>query len=302
MAGTVYVDNIITDTGTTVNVSNVHFTTSGQIRSVAGSASTPGISVQNNTNTGIFFPAANTIAFAEGGVESLRITNEGTLSTNTAGVAGIQLYQDTNDPTASSRLFFTSNTASSVLLQSAANLAFLTGATLGSTSGIRRIDFNAFGITLGGSGAASSGMGIKFPASQSASSDPNSLDDYEEGDWTPSVGGNTTYTDRYGRYTKIGNIVTCQFFIQIGTLGTGSTSNLLGFPFTAANIGYVQTGCVSYYASLAVNTIFLSLYIQPNATNCLFVGKASSGATVDNGIGLFGNNTAIYGSITYRVA
>ena len=46
-----------------------------------------------------------------------------------------------------------------------------------------------------------SGTGITFPATQSASSDANTLDDYEEGDWTPSIGGNATYGgDTDGRY------------------------------------------------------------------------------------------------------
>lgn len=51
----------------------------GQARFVDGTASLPSISNLNgpDLNTGIFFPAADTIAFTEGGVESVRITNEG---------------------------------------------------------------------------------------------------------------------------------------------------------------------------------------------------------------------------------
>ncbi len=54
----------------------------------AGSAGAPAIYPTGDTNTGIFFPAADTIAFAEGGVESMRIT-----STGAVGIA-------TNSPTA----------------------------------------------------------------------------------------------------------------------------------------------------------------------------------------------------------
>jgi hypothetical protein len=147
--------------------------------------------------------------------------------------------------------------------------------------------------------------GITFPATQSPSADANTLDDYEEGTWTPSVGGNATYTARYGIYTKIGNIVTCQFRLNVNAIGTGSSTALSGLPFTSANIGSasdVQTGCVSFWASLAVNTIYLSFYMENNATTLQFVGKATSGASVDNGIGLFGTNAIVYGSITYRVA
>ncbi len=49
------------------------------------------------------------------------------------------------------------------------------------------VTFNAYGIGLGGT-SPSSGTGITFPATQSASSDANTLDDYEEGTWTPSDG------------------------------------------------------------------------------------------------------------------
>jgi hypothetical protein len=43
----------------------------------AGSASLPAITTTGDTNTGIFFPAADTIAFSEGGVESMRIDSSG---------------------------------------------------------------------------------------------------------------------------------------------------------------------------------------------------------------------------------
>ena len=143
--------------------------------------------------------------------------------------------------------------------------------------------------------------GIKFPATQVASADANTLDDYEEGTWTPNIGGTATYGDaRYGIYTKIGNVVACQFRIQIITRGTGSLTTLSGLPFTTGTTA-VQSGCVSYYDSLAVNTIFLSFYSESNATTCQFVAQSTSKATVDNAIQLFGNGTIIHGSITYRV-
>ena len=43
----------------------------------AGSAAAPAISPTGDTNTGIFFPAADTIAFAEGGAEAMRIDSSG---------------------------------------------------------------------------------------------------------------------------------------------------------------------------------------------------------------------------------
>lgn len=48
----------------------------------AGTAAAPAITTTGDTNTGIFFPAADTIAFAEGGVEAVRITSAANLQFN----------------------------------------------------------------------------------------------------------------------------------------------------------------------------------------------------------------------------
>jgi hypothetical protein len=54
--------------------------TSGAVNEVpAGSASAPAITTTGDTNTGIFFPAADTIAFTEGGTEAMRIDSSGNL-------------------------------------------------------------------------------------------------------------------------------------------------------------------------------------------------------------------------------
>jgi hypothetical protein len=45
----------------------------------AGTVSAPAITTSGDTNTGIFFPAADTIAFSEGGVEAMRIDSSGRL-------------------------------------------------------------------------------------------------------------------------------------------------------------------------------------------------------------------------------
>ena len=141
------------------------------------------------------------------------------------------------------------------------------------------------GVYLGGTGAA------------------NYLDDYEEGTWTPSVGGTATYDPaNYGRYVKIGSVVTLQFRIKIATIGTGSSFRLSALPFTSENIGTVQSGHCSFYQGLAVSTIYLAFYVENNLTTCQFVGKSSSGTAVDNGIGVFGNGADILGQITYRTA
>jgi hypothetical protein len=94
---------------------------------------------------------------------------------------------------------------------------------------------NAFGIGLGDI-AAVDGKGIRFPATQSASSDANTLDDYEEGVWSASTISAVNCTGASfseGRYTKIGNIVSIQGKFTV-TVTTANTTTYVGMnaPFT----------------------------------------------------------------------
>ena len=56
-------------------------------------------------------------------------------------------------------------------------------------------------------------------------------DDYEEGTWTPSLGGTATYNNQTGTYTKIGNMVFIRGVMFVNVLGTGSTTTITGLPF-----------------------------------------------------------------------
>jgi hypothetical protein len=69
-------------TGGTVNGA---VTITGALTAQAGTVSLPAITTAGDTNTGIFFPAADTIAFAEGGVESVRIDSSSNLSMTGGG-------------------------------------------------------------------------------------------------------------------------------------------------------------------------------------------------------------------------
>ena len=106
--------------------------------------------------------------------------------------------------------------------------------------------------TLALEGATSvSGTGISFPATQSASTDANTLDDYEEGTWTPSVydaesGGNAATLSRAeGFYTKCGNVVTyfCNIVLSSkGSMVAGNNVIVRGLPFTTkSNTGGEQS-------------------------------------------------------------
>jgi hypothetical protein len=83
---------------------------------------------------------------------------------------------------------------------------------------------------------------ITFPATQVPSADANTLDDYEEGTWTPTpdTGFPTGFTGVTATYTKVGRIV---FFTVTMTATTdGTTIQVGGLPFNAASSGGVVFG------------------------------------------------------------
>ena len=92
-----------TITGSTINNSAIGGTTAaagafttlsatGVTTVQAGTVSLPAITTTGDTNTGIFFPAADTIAFAEGGTESMRITSTGTVAIGTTTTPTAKLW------------------------------------------------------------------------------------------------------------------------------------------------------------------------------------------------------------------
>lgn len=125
--------------------------------------------------------------------------------------------------------------------------------------------------TLALQGATSqTGCGISFPSTQVASSDANTLDDYEEGSYTPTIvlgSGSVTYTTQTGSYTKFGRLVTVQGRIVVNVATTPSgTLELGGLPFTSSA---TQKGAVTVWGD----------GVAAGATTC-WVGHVSPSATV----------------------
>jgi hypothetical protein len=118
--------------------------------------------------------------------------------------------------------------------------------TINGTNGITTNSgtvISASTIGVGGATPSGSGAGITFPATQSASTNANTLDDYEEGTWTPIYGRTGTaptvaYTGVVGLYRKIGSFVWVAGRIAT-TSFTGGSGNLYigGLPFTVATDG-----------------------------------------------------------------
>jgi len=106
--------------------------------------------------------------------------------------------------------------------------------------------------------------GITFPATQVAATDVNTLDDYEEGTFTPVIAGFSSagvgvYTQQSGFYTKIGNRVL--FSISIAwTAHTGTGPMLItALPFTSnavsGNVASMSFGYCDGLALTAANVL-----------------------------------------------
>jgi hypothetical protein len=82
VTATTFSGNLSGNVTGTVNSSGIATFSNGLVVS-AGTTAAPSITPTGDSNTGIFFPAADTIAFAEGGVEAARLDSSGRLGIGT---------------------------------------------------------------------------------------------------------------------------------------------------------------------------------------------------------------------------
>ncbi len=139
---------------------------------------------------------------------------------------------------------------------------------------------------------------VAFPATQVASADANTLDDYEEGTWTPVLGSatSTTYTYQLGTYTKIGRSVYLWGCIQINSLGDGSTSTIAGLPFTIASTPAGQSVPLfshGFDLNLAVSPVSYNLFAASGGNTLIAFGRTAGQASGTNSLAVFGNGTRI---------
>jgi hypothetical protein len=83
-------------------------------------------------------------------------------------------------------------------------------------------------------------QGVQFAATQNASSNANTLDDYEQGTFTPTIAtasASVTYTQQLGNYTKIGRVVHFGLSITLNTVTSAGTGDfeIGGLPFASAS-------------------------------------------------------------------
>jgi hypothetical protein len=156
-------------------------------------------------------------------------------------------------------------------------------------------------ITDERSGVAPAFGNLAFPATQVPSSDPNTLDDYEEGSWTPTLGGTTTYGIRTGTYTKIGRVVHAHLNdFAITTLGTGSATQVDGLPF-AVNIANGSGTFAPSSSGTCASAIVSATGEAGGSSTIIQMRSRLAAAASDGANNFFGNSTTLRGLITYYV-
>jgi hypothetical protein len=160
----------------------------------------------------------------------------------------------------------------------------LTGGNVQDLQEKMRINSNG-AVVLQGGDISASGVGIAFPATQSASSNANTLDDYEEGSWTPSLSGagSPTYFENYGRYIKIGRLVTLVGKIGVtGATASSNAVNVTGLPFTAQDATDTAQRACSFISGdvQSMGPYVASAALRTDSNSLTGVRDNGSGSTV----------------------
>jgi hypothetical protein len=128
------------------------------------------------------------------------------------------------------------------------------------------------------------------------------LADYEEGTWTPSLGGTATYTSQAGAYVKIGKLVFIKLVLQVNTIGTGSATTISGLPFssssTAVNRDYIPCG---FFNSMNQSMASLAFFANGTSLSNTFVPAAGGTSVTDTGA-IFKNSAYVIAAGCYRAA
>jgi len=156
----------------------------------------------------------------------------------------------------------------------------------------------AIDMTVGGQ--------IKFPATAVPSADANTLDDYEEGTWTPFIrfdGGTTgqAYSVQDGAYTKVGNkvTVTAQIYFSAKGSSTGDAT-ITGLPFTSANGNAYYTATSNYTSGIDFADALMGR-VRINNTIIDLLETTNAGVVTSIDDTDFVNNSRMFFTVTYLI-
>ena len=302
----------------------------------AGTAAAPSITFSGDTNTGIYSPGADQVAIATGGSKRFEVDANGNAGLNITPSAWrdvddvLQVGQGffgglaTSSSTRRSYMgsnYFTNTSGQDIyiangeasLYQQNNGSHILYSATSGTAGNVATLT-SILDVRLGSTltlqgGSTSSGTGITFPATQSASSNANTLDDYEEGTWTPAIRGSGTAGTYQqsgataGAYTKVGNLVTIICNIQLTTITGGGTGYLqiTGIPFS--NSETAQGAVQMQGLDMTTNYTWLTAMPTTTGTTTWYLSESGDNqAGSDFPISGVSSNDVIRFTATYRAS
>jgi len=155
-----------------------------------------------------------------------------------------------------------SPTGTGTLTLNPATASTINNMSIGATTALsgRFTDVTA---TTGNVVIGTSGQGVDFAATPGTGTS-ELLADYEEGTWTPVIGGSTatsgqTYDLQAGYYTKVGRLVTVTFRVALTAKGTiTGNAQIQGLPFAIKAANGAQSSASIGYFVLATNVVFVS--------------------------------------------
>ena len=154
------------------------------------------------------------------------------------------------------------------------------------------------------------GGGLTFNGDTAAA---NALDDYEEGTWTPGVGGSsgsvTSYYNQEGGYTKIGRLVKCHFRVRVNDAGNAAGNiEITNLPFTVADTlastGLDGSGGPTYWAGQSTAIVHMTIVPQGGTTKgwvYIATGAATVMTNLTNG-NAFGGGWDVRAELMYFAA
>jgi len=151
---------------------------------------------------------------------------------------------------------------------------------------------------------------LHFPAVQLPSTDANTLDDYREHDWTPTISGTSggsgqTYVAQRGVWQKIGRWVTASFEVGLSAAGTIGGNVVIGnLPLPTDGVNYFVHTCPVLWNTTSAAFVSMLGQLEPSLPSSLRLYGLKTAQTSAFAApivaGDLTSTTTFYGVIRYR--
>jgi len=133
-------------------------------------------------------------------------------------------------------------------------------------------------------GTSGDGIDFSIASGSAAGSSSATLDDYEEGTFTPTCtgqSGSLTLSTAVGSYTKIGNVVYISYEIVASSGSTGTFPRLGGLPFTSSSSAAKTIIAAKDKVGVSYGSSYSDMYfrIDQNATTAVGIAERIDGTT-----------------------